>query len=329
MRADGAAAQDVALDAHDREVRGWRSVCGDRVRRRSACPAAPMRVAADAARQAAAADDRHLACRSRARCGGCRTARACRLRVAAAAAATPAAAAERERALVLEEELALLREEQAEAREVDLLLVGFDLREVGVVGEVGRQALRDAALRVEPKSRWRRRRSRRRIVDGRRRRRCDRSSGRRCAYGLISRLRRSRRRFEADQRRHRATPRSLPRASPNAGGTWVRYAISFFHLSVRRAWKPQICARPGAIAERLERNGRLERPAALERADRDVPDRIPVGVVLPLVRALPVGAAAERVDLELDGVAAIVERVEARTRRRRPGGCCCCRGASR
>ena len=42
-------------------------------------------------------------------------------------------AAEGERALVLEEELALLGKEQAEAREVDLLLVGLDLREVGVV----------------------------------------------------------------------------------------------------------------------------------------------------------------------------------------------------
>ena len=49
-------------------------------------------------------------------------------------------AAEREDALPFEEEVALLREEQAEARQVDLLLVLFDLREVGVVGDVGGQA---------------------------------------------------------------------------------------------------------------------------------------------------------------------------------------------
>ena len=55
---------------------------------------------------------------------------------ASATAAATAAAAELEDAGVLEEEVALLGKEQAEARQVDLLLVGFDLREVGVDGEV-------------------------------------------------------------------------------------------------------------------------------------------------------------------------------------------------
>ena len=50
---------------------------------------------------------------------------------------------------VLEEELALLRKEQAEARQVHLLLVGFDLREVGVVGEVRRSVLGDGIPRVD------------------------------------------------------------------------------------------------------------------------------------------------------------------------------------
>ncbi len=36
-----------------------------------------------------------------------------------------------------EEELALFRKRQAEPRQVDLRLVGLDLREIGVVGEVG------------------------------------------------------------------------------------------------------------------------------------------------------------------------------------------------
>ena len=57
-------------------------------------------------------------------------------------------AAKREDALALQEELALLREEQAEAREVDLLVVVFDLREVGAIGEVRGQAARDAVLHV-------------------------------------------------------------------------------------------------------------------------------------------------------------------------------------
>ena len=56
---------------------------------------------------------------------------------------------ELEDARVLEEEVALLRKEQAEPRQVDLLLVGLDLREVGVDGEVPRQAARDAVLHVE------------------------------------------------------------------------------------------------------------------------------------------------------------------------------------
>ena len=42
----------------------------------------------------------------------------------------------------LEEEVALLGEEQAEPRQVDLLLVDLDLREVGVDGEVGGEVLR-------------------------------------------------------------------------------------------------------------------------------------------------------------------------------------------
>src|SRR4029453_6838146 len=61
-----------------------------------------------------------------------------------------AGAAELVDAGVLEKEVTLLRKEQAEARQVDLLLVGFDLREVGVDGEIPRQPAGDAVLGVEP-----------------------------------------------------------------------------------------------------------------------------------------------------------------------------------
>ena len=50
---------------------------------------------------------------------------------------------------VLEEERTLLGKEKAEARQVDLLLVGFDLREVGVDREVQRQVGADAPLEVD------------------------------------------------------------------------------------------------------------------------------------------------------------------------------------
>jgi hypothetical protein len=58
-------------------------------------------------------------------------------------------AAKRERPLVLEEEVALLRKEEAEPCEVDLLFIGLDLREVGVDREVGNEPLRDAIFQVE------------------------------------------------------------------------------------------------------------------------------------------------------------------------------------
>src|SRR5204863_10084666 len=55
-----------------------------------------------------------------------------------------------EDARVLQEQLALLREEQIEAREVDLLLIGLDLREVRPVAEVERHRLGLPVLAVEP-----------------------------------------------------------------------------------------------------------------------------------------------------------------------------------
>ena len=58
-------------------------------------------------------------------------------------------AREGEDALALEKEVALLGKEQVEPRQVDLLLVLFDLREIGVVREVGGQALGDAVLHVD------------------------------------------------------------------------------------------------------------------------------------------------------------------------------------
>ena len=152
-------------------------------------------------------------------------------------------AAERERARVLEEELALLREEEAEAREVDLLLVGLDLGEVGVVGEVGREVLRHAVLHVDAD------------VAGRRRARVRPPAAAwlvalEMAYGLISRF------FEpggaSSPMSVRGERRLMQAALPRAFGTGVRNDSSFFHRLVRSALNPQICAsRP--IAERLER----------------------------------------------------------------------------
>src|SRR5919109_876675 len=88
---------------------------------------------------------------------GCETEAAAAASTTAAAAtttntatkATAAASAKSEDILPLEKEFAFLRKEQAEARQVDLLLVVFDLREIGVVSDVGDELLCDAPLDVD------------------------------------------------------------------------------------------------------------------------------------------------------------------------------------
>ena len=69
----------------------------------------------------------------------------------AATAEPPADAPAREveDAVSLQEKLPLLGKEEAEAGQVHLLLVHLHLREVGVVGEVGREVRCDADLHVE------------------------------------------------------------------------------------------------------------------------------------------------------------------------------------
>ena len=56
---------------------------------------------------------------------------------------------EGEDALALEKELALLGKEHAESAEVYLLLVGLDLGEVGIYGEIRGHAIGDTVLGVE------------------------------------------------------------------------------------------------------------------------------------------------------------------------------------
>src|SRR5205807_4934316 len=62
----------------------------------------------------------------------------------------PSRCAKVEQAARFEEELALFGEEERKSGEVDHLLVGFHLREVGVDGDVRRQRRRGAELGVYP-----------------------------------------------------------------------------------------------------------------------------------------------------------------------------------
>src|SRR5205823_214274 len=61
----------------------------------------------------------------------------------------PGRRAKAENALPLEKEVALLREEEAEPRQVHLLFVFLDLRKVGVIRHIGGQALGQPVFHVE------------------------------------------------------------------------------------------------------------------------------------------------------------------------------------
>ena len=100
-------------------------------------------IAAAAAEQPAAGDDRHDAAVLEADPPAEENHRD--LGIVAGAAALRS---EAEELLPFQEELALLGKLQREPRQVELLLVVFDLREVRVLGEVGDVALRDRPLDV-------------------------------------------------------------------------------------------------------------------------------------------------------------------------------------
>jgi hypothetical protein len=209
-----------------------------------------------------------------------------RLAVVAAAQPAPAevaagaAAAEIEDAAAFKEEVALLRKEQVEARQVELLLIDLDLREVGVVGEVGHQVGGDAVLHV--------------------------------AAGLEVEIVRERRRAQpvgggAAEGVGLDLEGAAGRRSVDAGGAAVeRGAIEAHRPAHRRrecrevgpfvlaADRAPYLEAPGLVlaageAQRLERNDHLHRPAAREAAGAHVPHRVPVGVGLSFVDDRVVG----------------------------------------
>ena len=73
---------------------------------------------------------------------------------------------------------------------------------------------------------------------------------------------------------------------------------------------PPDLLRARLVAERLEGHGRFDRPAPVEAAGGDVPDRVEVAVVGAVVERLAVAPSADRVDDELESVAPVVERVQ-------------------
>ena len=209
------------------------------------------------------------------------------------------AAPEVEDAAAFEEEVALLGEEEAEAREVDLLLVDLDLREVGVVGEVRGQVLGDAVLDVDAD----------------------------VAGGVVADAARDVAGQPADRvglhlerpvaRRHLQARQSGRGRHPElAGSAGDRDRIQVGPLvlpaDVPAELQPPELLEAGAEADRLEGDLHLDRPTPVEAADAGIPDRVPVDVRIPLVGELEVDEAAQGVDHEREGVPPVVERVERR-----------------
>ena len=140
--ADLRAVRQVAIRPRHREVVGWRHarhLLGLHVEQ-----AHRYRIG-DLARQPGAPENRDLA---PARTDADAAAEK-QLRLARVAAGHLPDAAHREDAGVLEKERPLLRKEQVEAIQVDLLLVHLDLREVGVVGEIERQGGARVVLQID------------------------------------------------------------------------------------------------------------------------------------------------------------------------------------
>ena len=305
--ADGAAAQDVPFDPQDREVgrldRRQHLLAGLRIHH--AGPRAGLDVqrpdveGADLAGQPSTRPNRHHP-------------RALQPDLAAEeqggqpAAEVPAALGEVEVAPTLQEELALLREEQAEPRQVDLLLVHLDLGEVGVEGEVCRQVARHAVLDVEPGLAVRgvAHRRRGREVRG------DAADGVRLDLEVHT----LGRRLEPHERtglRHAPEPRddAVSARRRDRQRRQIR-GLGAAPDDAAELQSPDLDG-PRTIAQRLEGDADLDRPAAVEPSGPRVPDRVPVAVdAASLVRHLEVGETANRVDQECDAVAPVVEGVQ-------------------
>ena len=142
-------------------------------------------------------------------------------------------ATEGEQALPFKKEFTLLWKEETEPREVELLLVDLHLREIGVVRDVGREALGQSVPQIEaeipveigtkPGFGWDRVRIARDI---------------RLHFEVQS----CRRRLDADQHRSGGDPDDP--IGPLARGIGMRYAISLFHQSFRASSRPHTCSRP-------------------------------------------------------------------------------------
>ena len=207
-------------------------------------------------------------------------------------------AAEVEDALAFDEEVALLREEHAEAGEVDLLQILFHLGEVGPHRGVEDQPAGQPVLEVEAGV------GIELVVQpaggaG--------AGGRRHRVRLQLEIARPGRRLEPDHRRRRGHAAHALGPERRRDQREIRELVLPLH-------QPAQVESPGlrpvaAVAQRLERNRDFDRPAVLEAPGAHVPDAVPRRV-LQVVGHRHVAQRAERVGLEEVAVAAIVEGVD-------------------
>ena len=206
-----------------------------------------------------------------------------------------------EEPLAFEEEVATLGEELAEAGEVHLLLVFLHLGEVGVVGEVERQASRDAVLGVDAEVALEVVRIgrgghlvRQQLGDG---------------VGLQLEVARRGRHLDADERRRDVEPRGARSAIRRRHRRQVGRLVLPAH-DAADVHAPHLVATL-AVAQRLEGNNHFAGPALIEVRAAGVPHRVPIEVVTAaLVSHQRVADAAERVRLEVVAAAPVVEGVE-------------------
>ena len=201
-----------------------------------------------------------------------------------------------------------------------MLLVDLDLRKIGSVCEVAGDVLGDAIFDVHSHVAVQVVRDRRAGVE------IARQVG--DSVGLDLQILRTRRRLQAHDRgrQGRHVKRLL---APSSRHAHQKRKLVLPPVRAQGVEPPHL-GPPRPVAQRLERQGGFRCPASFEPPDLHLPDGIPVAEVLSLIADLPVRAAANRVDRELDGISSIVERIEhegdhGRRRSTRSSG----RGASR
>ena len=206
-----------------------------------------------------------------------------------------------EQSRVFQKELTLFRKEETEPREIDTLLIGLDLGEVGIDGEISGEVLGQAVLHVQSDvtahvvDDWLRGQQ----IAGQARRRV------RFDFEVLG----ARWDFEADERRGVRDLHPRPVEAERSRNSRQK---SFFIPPTAAAFnvKTPNLSLSGTIAERLERDREFDGPAAFKTGNADVPHHIPIAVELPFVGDLRVDSSADWRHHEIRRISPVVKSVE-------------------